>query len=293
MSTPLEYRFNSRAISWCRYFPETQELHVAFTIGGTYRYDGVPQHVVEALVVAPSVGRFFHSHVACVYRYSSLQDLLPPVRTKGSTSDLAERSLASVSPCLPDNSLNSIATLLNQAPILVRVVKRRRSKHGDHVVTRSRGYSIITVNHSGNRYQFLITLLHEIAHAFVTHNNSVRVLPHGQEWKATFGELLAGRLSLFPEELRGHIARHARNPLYSTDSDSHLALMLRKYDTLDNRRMVAELPYGQMFSLDGRHVMTKGELMRKSYRCTTPDGKRFRVSPTARVHTVYTTTTNA
>lgn len=287
MSTPLEYRFKSKAISWCRYFPETQELHIAFTSGGTYKYAGVPQNVVDALVAAPSVGRFFHSHVAHSYRSTSLENHLPPVRVKGSTPDLFDRSLASISPHLPDNFLNSIATLLKQAPILVKVVKRRRSKHGDHTVARRRGYSIITVNHSGNRYWFLITLLHELAHAFVTHNNHVRVLPHGREWKVTFGALLADNLSLFPQDLQRRIASYATKPLYSTDSDPDLALALRRYDTLDNRRTVAEIPYGQMFSLDGRHIMKKGELMRKSFRCTTSDGKIFRVYPSARVHTVY------
>ena len=207
------------------------------------------------------------------------------------TSDLCDRSLASVAPHLPDNFSAAIVALLQQAPMLVRVVRRRRSKHGDHADPRGRGYSLITVNHSGNRYLFALTLLHEMAHALVAHRYRVRVRPHGREWKATFGGLLAGHLALFPAELQGCIARYASKPLYSTDSDAALALALRAFDTLDQRRTVAEIPCGQMFSLDGRQVMRKGAVLRKSFRCTTADGKEYRVSPAARVHTVYAAAT--
>jgi SprT protein len=174
-----------------------------------------------------------------------------------------------------------------ETPMVVRVVRHRETKHGDHTLVRDHGYSVITVSENGNRYLFAITLLHEIAHAQVTQRGRRRTAPHGAEWKAAFRMLLLEALPLFPEDLRWHIETHARAPLYSSDSDPTLALALRRYDTGDLRSTVAELAPGQMFSLNGKRILIKGELLRKWYRCTTPQGKVFRVSPAARVHTLY------
>jgi hypothetical protein len=83
------------------------------------------------------------------------------------------------------------------------------------------------------------------------------------------------------------VSEYARDPLYSSDSHSGLAAALRKYDTLDLRPTVQEIPLGQMFSLDGKMVLTRGRLLRRWYRCKSSGGRTFRVSPTARVHTLY------
>jgi SprT protein len=293
MSLPLEYKFNSRAINWCRYYPDTKELEVTFTTGGQYRYIEVPREVVDSLIVAPSVGSFFDRHIAYNYRHARHTEIrAAPIQTNGSSSALIERSLSAVASHLPEGWVESIQKLLSGTPILVHVVRRRKSKHGDHVVTKSSGFSIITVNASGNCFRFAITLLHEIAHAHVSHRYPTRMPPHGQEWKSAFRNLLLERAELFPDDLRNLILKYAEDPLYSTDSDSSLSQALRKYDTLDLRPTVSELTLGQMFSLDGKLIMTKHELARKWYRCTTIDGKKFRVSPTARVHTIYTQTPN-
>ena len=60
--------------------------------------------------------------------------------------------------------------------------------------------------------------------------------------------MLAGQLALFPDELQGCIARCARKPLFSTDSDAALALALRGFNTLDQRRTVAEIPLHSVIS---------------------------------------------
>jgi len=38
-------------------------LHVTFTSGATYKYDGVPAHVADDLKAAKSVGQHFAAHV--------------------------------------------------------------------------------------------------------------------------------------------------------------------------------------------------------------------------------------
>ncbi len=202
------------------------------------------------------------------------------------SGDLYARSLAAVAPQLPAAACGSIAGLLAQMPMLVRVVRGRRTKHGDHILPPGRQFSLITVNHSGNPYLFLITLLHEIAHARIARDHAGRARPHGRGWKTVFSSYLLTNLAFFPQDLQPPLTRYARNPLYSTDADPALSLALRRHDTLDRRPMVAELPEGQRFALGGRQVMVKGPLLRKCYRCTNARGTVFRVAAAVRVQAV-------
>lgn len=197
--------------------------------------------------------------------------------------DFQARSLTAVRPHLPAAAVESIAGLLGRMPVLVRVVRRRRTKHGDHVRPPGRHYSVITVNHSGNPYLFLITLLHEIAHARIAGERSGHARPHGREWKAVFSAYLHVHARYFPPDLQPIVLRHARRPLYSTDADPELSQALRRHDTLDRRPMLSELREGQRFWLGGSHAMVKGPLLRKYYRCTNERGAVFRVAAAARV----------
>lgn len=211
----------------------------------------------------------------------------PAGQTDESSRAYLEPSLAAMELHLPQGWADSIRGLLISSPISVRVVRNRRSKHGDHRFEKFKQVSVITVNASGNGYRFGITLLHEIAHAQVSHRYRRRTKPHGREWKEAFRNLLLERLELFPNDLREPLIRYAQNPLYTTDADSPLSQCLRRYDTLDVRPTVLELACGQKFLLNGKRVMTKGELLRKRYRCVAADGGIFHVSPSARVDAVY------
>jgi hypothetical protein len=151
----------------------------------------------------------------------------------------------------------------------------------------SRGFSVISVNVSASRWQFVLTLLHELAHAHVAHEFHHRVAPHGMEWKQAFRQLLLTHLHLFPPDLTVAVSDYSRDPLYSSDSHSALAVALRSHDALDLRPTVQDLAQGQMFSLDGKTVMVKKRLLRKRFLCMSTDGRMFHVSPTARVHTLY------
>ncbi len=294
MTGPLEFRFRSRALAWCRYFPETLELDVCFVLGATCRYLQVPRSVVDGLVTASSAGSYFHRNIA--WRYSIARPIapaVPPKQSRGTAEVLLERCRAAIAPHLPEKWAEPIHTILAATPILVRVVRRRKSKHGDHRVTVSRGYSVITVNASGNPWQFVLTLLHEIAHAHVAHQCAHRAAPHGREWKHAFRQLLRDHLHLFPSDLTDAVSDYSRDPLYSSDSHTALAAALRRHDTLDLRPTVQELSPGQMFSLNGKTVMTKERLLRTWFQCRTTDGRIFRVSPTARVHALYDPPTEA
>ena len=197
---------------------------------------------------------------------------------------LVEQSCASIRGFVPAEWIEPLRSVLESAPILVKVVRARRTKHGDH---RLDGFSRISVNASGNCWQFIITLLHEVAHAQVTHSGIRRAAPHGSEWKKAFRDLLLGHLALFPPELAPAVAAYARNPLFSSGCHTGLAAALRRYDTMDLRKTVQELSPGQRFSLDGRRVFRKGPRLRTRYKCEASDGRVYLVAAAARVETVY------
>ena len=64
---------------------------------------------------------------------------------------------------IPIAAQKEVELLLKNQPVVVKVVKKRKTKHGDFRKLAS-GKTQITINESENPFRFLITLLHEIAH---------------------------------------------------------------------------------------------------------------------------------
>jgi hypothetical protein len=55
------------------YDPETQELHVQYTSGGLYKYEGVPEETFNELMTSGSVGSYLHANVKGQYPHSKLE----------------------------------------------------------------------------------------------------------------------------------------------------------------------------------------------------------------------------
>jgi hypothetical protein len=69
-TTPMPRReesFGSSAIGSAGYDDDTQTLDITFTSGQTYTFSNVPPDVFDALVSAPSPGRFYHQHIKGIY----------------------------------------------------------------------------------------------------------------------------------------------------------------------------------------------------------------------------------
>jgi len=282
----LEHRFtHSSAVEWCRYDRAARTLDVCFVRSAVYRYHEVPIDIVEQFVSASSAGRFLHAHIASRFSVKQGADTLPPPsKADARVPQLAEKSYQNVRGFIPASWHDPVRQVLTTAPMLVHVVRKRKTKHGDHRVKNS--HSVITVNDSGNCWQFVITLLHEIAHAHVAHGVPHKVSPHGREWKSAFRMLLISHVQYFPQELVPAVINYARNPLFSSGSHSGLANALSRYETADRRAMVQELRAGQLFSLNGERIFIKGQLVRSRYRCKSKDGRVFLISGTARVKLV-------
>jgi hypothetical protein len=61
-ATPMK-PVKSSSISAVGYNPSARELHVKFTNGGSYIFEGISPEKHQALISAPSVGTHFQNHI--------------------------------------------------------------------------------------------------------------------------------------------------------------------------------------------------------------------------------------
>ncbi len=186
---------------------------------------------------------------------------------------------------IPTESHLLVKDLLTIDNLTIKIKKERKTRHGDYRQLQN-GKHQITVNSSLNSYRFLVTLIHEIAH-FEAYNTYGRLIkPHGKEWKQTFQHLMLPflRPQIFPIELLPLLAEHFKNPKASSDTDTQLALALKRFDEGDDKTYVFELPLGQAFKLYNGRVFKKGNKRRKRFECVeVKTGKLYLFNPNAEV----------
>jgi hypothetical protein len=167
---------------------------------------------------------------------------------------------------IPKNAVNLVEEILTKHPIYIKIVNDRRTKHGDFKRFRNGDFQI-TVNNSLNEYQFLLTLIHEIAH-FVTHKKYRNTKPHGIEWKRNFQHLMLPFLqpSIFPHELLPYLANYLKNPKASTGADVNLTYALKQYDEMSGKNFIFELQHGSIFKFNNKNYK-KGTIRRTRFEC--------------------------
>lgn len=184
---------------------------------------------------------------------------------------------------IPKEAIDLVEELLVKHPFHLIIKNARKTKHGDFRPLPN-GQTQITINNSINKYQFLITLIHEIAH-LVTYKKEKNVKPHGIEWKMNFQHLMLPFLktSIFPKNLLSVLANHMRNPKASSGTDIHLAFALKQYDVKSNKTYIFEVPLHTHF-MYGNRVFLKGNKRRIKYKCTEINTKKeYLFHPTAEV----------
>jgi SprT protein len=206
-------------------------------------------------------------------------------------------------PVLPDDSKGYIYSWFQSNPVHLRISKARSSKFGDYRAPLKQSPARISVNRNLNRFDFLITLVHEMAHhevwaeskqphlVFGIRKRMKRPLPHGKEWKNHYRQLMTPLMkeSVFPAEVLHSIIRYFENPRSSSKANEHLVVALKKYDEPDGSVFIESLPVDTVFSLPSGKKFRKGEKLRKRYRCVCLDNRRtYLFSPVARVLPVYT-----
>ncbi|MFN3839152.1 MAG: SprT-like domain-containing protein [Cyclobacteriaceae bacterium] len=168
---------------------------------------------------------------------------------------------------LPDKAVDYCFECWKQKPFALKLTKSRHTKAGDFSA-RKCGYTI-TLNHDLNRYQFLITYIHEVAHLRVHLKYGRKVMPHGTEWKTEFRQLMQPLLTteIFPPNLLNCLIAHVQKPKASTFTDTALTTELRLFDsTTLNAVALNELAEGSLFKLRGR-FFKKEKLRRTRFYC--------------------------
>lgn len=186
---------------------------------------------------------------------------------------------------LPSHAVPVIFSLIEVNRIHLKIVNERVTRHGDYRRTKD-GRHQITVNSNLNKYRFLITTVHEIAHLMAFEKFGRNIKPHGREWKYTFQQLMLPfiRPEIFPAELLPLIARHFKNPKASSDTDAHLSIALKKFDPETDRNFIYELPTGGSFKIYNGRIFKKGPKRRKLYECVeVSTGKVYLFQPNAQV----------
>ncbi len=180
-----------------------------------------------------------------------------------------ERNQSILSKYIPEKAVPVIAEWIISFDFKLKIKKSRASKYGDYRPPIKGENHQITINYDMNKYAFLITLVHEVAHLsnFNKHKNSVK--PHGEEWKLHYKLLMQRFLipDIFPADVIIALRKYMNNPAASSCSDVNLLRVLKRYDVRSDTILLEELPSGAVFQYNKTRNFVKGEQIRKRYRC--------------------------
>ncbi len=186
---------------------------------------------------------------------------------------------------IPEQSLQQVLELLDHDHLVVKVKNERKTRHGDYKRLPNNKHQI-TVNSNLNKYRFLVTLIHEIAHFETFKKYGRTIKPHGIEWKRTFQHLMLPFLNpnVFPDNLLPMLANHFKNPKASSDTDVKLSLALKQFDEPNDKTYIFEVPFGNTFKLYNGKVFKMGNRRVKRYECVeVKTGRTYLFNPNAEV----------
>jgi len=186
---------------------------------------------------------------------------------------------------VPASAQSHCIKLWLRYPFYFKVTSQRVSKLGDYRYHRGHNTHQISVNGTLNRYAFLITYLHEVAHLLAFQRYGFNIMPHGREWKACFRALMKPMLNTdtFPKGLLTLLIQHMRNPKATSGSDKKLSLALRRYDPNDGSTLLIDILPGEIFHFR-KMLMAKESVRRTRAICRDVNsGKRYYISLAAPV----------
>ncbi len=191
---------------------------------------------------------------------------------------------------LPAGTSPAVTAYLHQYKVHLVIARDRKSILGDYRHRTHHRNHRISVNGSLNRFSFLLTLLHELAHLLSFEQYGNRIAAHGKEWKNIYSQLLQQFLQdkIFPPDIEREVLRSLKNPAASSCAEDGLLRVLRKYNDHDNgHRLVEDIPVQAVFRLKDGRIFQKGEKLRKRFKCTElKTGKLYLFSPVYEVELV-------
>lgn len=171
---------------------------------------------------------------------------------------------------LPENTFEKIAPFFQNHTIHLTLTHERKSVLGDYrQPTPDANYHRVSINVNLNKYSFLITLLHELAH-MLTFVHFKDAQPHGKEWKTQFRHILIPFIGhgIFPADVEKALISYLRNPAASTCTDTELFKALYKYDEQKpGHKLVDDLEEGHWFETEDGRIYEKLEQRRTRSIC--------------------------
>ncbi len=176
---------------------------------------------------------------------------------------------------LPDYAIIFVDGLVKGNNVHFKVVAPRKTKLGDCRYPRKKSDSIvITVNQDLPPLQFLVTGLHELAHAQTFRKYGNKVRPHGLEWKNTFSQILLELCDQtdVPENEQAILKSIAKKPSATSYGSSSLQNFTKKGEML----FLKDIPNDAVFQFNNRtfrkirllrtHILCSCEVSKKRYR---------------------------
>lgn len=197
--------------------------------------------------------------------------------------------LSQLAQFLPDNSWSQVVEHLTKNKVHLKVTKARNSILGNYKHKLASGNHTITINGNLNKYEFLITLIHELAHLYAIEKFGWKIESHGREWKTEYSNLLQTFMGKnhFPNEIEDALSFTIQNPSATTAGETALIRVLKNYDVNVNEQaftFVENIPlHGKFKTKDGK-IFIRGEKRRKRYLITEVESKKqYIISPIAQV----------
>ena len=204
---------------------------------------------------------------------------------------VSEHPMQALARFLPEGSFEPVVDYLHHYKVHLTITKERRSVLGDYRHAGWGGNHRISINGNLNKYEFLITLLHELAHLLTFEQYRNKVDSHGKEWKGIYSGLLVDFVQhkIFPPDIERALRKSILNPAATANGETDLLLILRKYDAHKKEGYIPvnDVPEGALFRMENGKLFRKGPKRRKRYECVEEKtGLRYTFSPITEVMVV-------
>lgn len=171
---------------------------------------------------------------------------------------------------LPPDTYDAVLNYLHYYNVHLTIARDRKSILGDYRHRTINYNHRISVNGSLNKFSFLITLLHELAHLLAFERFGNKIFSHGKEWKNIFGQLLDQfiKQGVFPSDIKEALLQSLLNPAATSCGDEVLLKVLKRYDEVKSGLVFIEsIPAGALFKTHDGKIFRKGMKLRKRFRC--------------------------
>jgi hypothetical protein len=184
---------------------------------------------------------------------------------------------------IPEAAVPLVLQYLHQHQVHLTITRERKSVLGDYRHAIHEKNHRISVNGNLNKYGFLVTLIHEMAHLVTFMEFGNRVQAHGREWKMIYRRMLEDFISLniFPADILSAFKKTIHDLPASSCADENLMRVLRNYDQNPGKGTLVEaINEGEFFDAGEGRIFRKGKRLRKRFQCVEiATGKIYLFSP--------------